>query len=60
VWFFNDVLSYDVMFQYVRELIEKLPAAYSNDIKFDCLTGLRAAESVASVHLIKNDDSFKV
>jgi hypothetical protein len=54
------VLSYDVMLQYVRELIEKLPAAYSNDIKFDCLTGLRPAESVASVHLIKNDDSFNV
>jgi hypothetical protein len=54
------VLSYDVILQYVRELIEELPDAYSNDIKFDYLTGLRPAESVASVHLIKNDDSFKV
>jgi hypothetical protein len=37
------------MLQQVKQLIQKLPAAHGNYIKFDCLTGLRLAEAMAAV-----------
>lgn len=38
-------------------MIQSLPTAYDNEIKFDCLTGLRPAEAVVSVQLINDKDS---
>jgi hypothetical protein len=40
-----------------QEIIQSLPTAYDNEIKFDCLTGLRPAEAVVSVQLINDKDS---
>jgi intergrase/recombinase len=57
--FFNDELNYDTMLQRVREMIQALPASYGNIIKFDCLTGLRPAEAVESVHLINDKEKLR-
>lgn len=37
--FFKDELNYNVMLQHVSKLIQKLPSAHANYIKFGCLTG---------------------
>jgi hypothetical protein len=50
--FFNDGLNYDTMLQRIREMVQKLPIQMANIIKFDCLTGLRPAETVEAVKLI--------
>jgi hypothetical protein len=40
------------MLQQVREMIQILSPAYGNSIKFECRTGLRPSEAIASVQLI--------
>jgi intergrase/recombinase len=54
--FFDDGMNYDVMLQRIKEMIQKLPAQMGTIIKFDCLTGLRPAEAVASVWLINDKE----
>lgn len=51
--FFNEGLSFDVMLQRVKEMVRQLPSDMAAVIKFNCLTGLRPAEAVESVRLIK-------
>jgi hypothetical protein len=57
--FFNDELNYDAKLQQIKEMIDVLPVAYGNVVKFACLTGLRPTEAVESVKLINDKDKFK-
>jgi integrase len=57
--FFDDGLNYDVMLQRVKEMIQVLPPAYGNIIKFDCITGLRPSEAVASIQLINDKEKLQ-
>ncbi len=50
--FFNPELSLDTMLEWVRKAISALPSAMGTIIKFNCLTGLRPAESIESVRLL--------
>jgi hypothetical protein len=55
---FNDELTFDVMLQRVKEMIQNLPVHMGNIIKFNCLTGLRPAEAVESVKLLNDKEAF--
>jgi integrase len=57
--FFNPSLSFDVMLQRVRNMIEHLPKSMIPIIKFACLTGLRPAEACESVRLINGLENYK-
>lgn len=52
--FFNEQLSFDAMVQRIKEMIRLLPTFMARIIKFACLIGLRPAECVESVRLIKS------
>jgi hypothetical protein len=47
------------MLQHVKKLIQKLPSAYANIMKLDCLTGLRPAEAVEAVRLINDKEKLQ-
>lgn len=56
--FFNEGLSFDVMLQRVKEMVRQLPSDMAAVIKFNCLTGLRPAEAIESVRLIKEREAL--
>jgi integrase len=55
--FFNENLTLDVMISKINEMRAKLPPPMAAIIKFNCLTGLRPAEAVESVRLLRIDKS---
>jgi intergrase/recombinase len=57
--FFSEELTFDVMLQRIRLMIEKLPPFMGKIIKFACLIGLRPSEVIESVRLINNNDDDK-
>ncbi len=56
--FFDNDLNLEVMIQRIREMIARLPDNMGRIIKFACLVGLRPAESIESVKLINDKESF--
>lgn len=56
--FFNPDMSLESMLQQVVKMISKTPRTMGQIIKFACLTGLRPAEAVESVRLIKDKEEF--
>ena len=57
--FFDNDLNLDVMIQCVKIMIARLPDDMGRIIKFACLVGLRPAESIESVKLINDKESFE-
>jgi intergrase/recombinase len=56
---FSDDLNYDSMLKDIKELIRIMPPGYGEYITYNCCVGLRSSESVASVHLIHNRETFQ-
>ena len=56
--FFNEGLTLDVMVQRIRQMIRLLPPFMGKIIKFGCLVGLRASETLECVKLINDKESF--
>ena len=57
--FFDDGKSLDSMLQWVRDVLEILPAQMGEAIKWSTLTGLRPAESLQAIRLINDPIAFK-
>jgi hypothetical protein len=53
--FFNEELTLDIMLQRIRQMIAVLPPFMGKIVKFACLVGLRASETIESVRLICSD-----
>jgi hypothetical protein len=60
--FFNEGLTLDVMLQRIRQMIAVLPppppSSMGKIIKFGCLVGLRASETLECVKLINDKEAF--
>jgi intergrase/recombinase len=56
--FFNPDLTLDAMIDKVREMMAALPPDMAEVVRFATLTGLRPAESIESVRLIKSMENF--
>jgi hypothetical protein len=56
--FFNEGLTLDVMLQRIRQMIRLTPPPIPQIIKFACLVGLRASETLECVKLINDKESF--
>ena len=56
--FFNPDMSLESMLQQIAKMISKTPRIMGQIIKFACVTGLRPAETVESVRLINDKDTY--
>jgi hypothetical protein len=56
--FFDDGKSLDKMIGWLKEALKVLPWQHSNIFLFTTLTGLRIPESLASIKLIKDPETF--
>src|SRR5919106_4272044 len=57
--FYNEELTLDVMLQRIRQMIAVLPpSSMGKIIKFGCLVGLRASETLECVKLINDREAF--
>ena len=57
--FFDYSTTLDDMIGWLRETLKRLPDRYANVFLFCALTGMRASESLESINLIKDPNSFK-
>jgi hypothetical protein len=56
--FFNEGLTLDIMLQRIKEMVRLLPTPIPQIIKFGCLVGLRASETLECVKLINDKEAF--